>query len=76
MGLFTTETDWLSVPTCDRIKVNEDGSGDYSKENTRIMSYAGNSIKGEYKSADVIRVGEMEIAFEADGYRSSVRDIV
>ena len=46
MDLFTTDTDWLSVPTADRIKVDEDGSGDYSKENLMIMSMAENSIKG------------------------------
>ena len=58
------------------MKVNEDGSGDYSKENTMIMSMAENKIKGTYHSADVIHVGEMEVGFEADGYKSSVHNRV
>ena len=58
------------------MKVNEDGSGDYSKENTMIMSMAENSIKNSYRSEDIIRVGEMEVGFEADGYKSSVHNRV
>ena len=70
------DTDYLTVPTGDRMKVNEDGSGDYSKENTMIMSMAENSIKKSYISEDIIRVGEMEVGFEADGYKSSVHNRV
>ena len=70
MGNFNADTDYNTVPTCDRIIVNEDGSGDYSKENTMIMSNAENDIKGAYKSADVIKVGKMEMEFEADEYKS------
>ena len=70
------DTDYLTVPTGDRMKVNEDGSGDYSKENTMILSMAENSIKNSYRSEDIIRVGEMEAGFEADGYKSSVHNRV
>ena len=60
----------------DRIIMDKNGKGDYSNENTMIISWAENNIKGTYGSADIIKVGMMELLSEADNYKESVADKV